>query len=143
MLNKLKSVQNRAVIEKNLYELEDFNRVEFSKHYEAKCVLVKDALVTEFKFFKELNIYLKADQLLALIGEHMKIVRTFDVKRLCSEVRPLAIKFLGRKEERRFRLYGVRRLSWRLQNFVAADQKRYRQLKSAAAGCKLREPNWH
>lgn len=83
MLNKLKSIQNRAVIEKNLYELADINRVEFFKYYEAKCMLVKDALVTEFKFFKELNIYLKADQLLALIGEHMKIVRTFDVKRLC------------------------------------------------------------
>jgi hypothetical protein len=83
LLNKITSVQNRAVIEKNLYDMADINRVEFSKHYEAKCATVKDALVTEYKFFKELNTYLKANQILTLIADHMKIVRTFDVKRLC------------------------------------------------------------
>ena len=83
MLNKLKSVQNRAMIEKNLYDMAEINRVEFFKHYEAKCTIVKDALVTEFKIFKELNTYLKSDQILTLIADHMKIVRTFDVKRLC------------------------------------------------------------
>jgi len=39
--------------------------------------------VTEFKLFKELNIYLKTDQLIALIMDHMRIVGTRDVKQIC------------------------------------------------------------
>lgn len=49
---------------------------------------VADALIHEFKFFKELAEYQDCD-VVALVRDHMKMTRTFEVKKLTQEVRAL------------------------------------------------------
>jgi hypothetical protein len=66
------------------------NRQEYASLFDKRVDKIKECLLLEFKLFKELRLCLKKDDINKLIADHIRIVRTFEVKQICEEVSRLS-----------------------------------------------------
>jgi len=96
---KIETAGNRMAIEKNLQQINESKAlgVDKSKILET-AKQVAETLSTEFKIFKELVTDPSCD-LTELVVSHMRIVRTFEVKKLTEEVITTGIKQNFRERE--------------------------------------------
>jgi hypothetical protein len=79
---KIETAGNRMLIEKNLVLISELNAINGDKaKINETAKLVAETLATEFKLFKEIGTEPSCD-LTQLVANHMRIIRTFEVKKL-------------------------------------------------------------
>ena len=94
-------------------QIGDMNRQEYASLFDKRVDKIKECLLLEFKLFKELRLCLKKDDINKLIADHIRIVRTFEVKQICEEVSRLS-DILGQIYKLRRGFYSFRRIFWNL-----------------------------